>query len=505
MKTLKLFSLKGLTLIFALLLTFTACKKDRNVDENLAPAPDISFLVLTQDNKLTLVNPRTNQSGNQITVSGLQSGENLMAIDFRPATGQLYAIGSTSRIYVIDLNTGSARMIGAGAFTPALTGTAVAFDFNPTVDRIRVVTSAGQNLRIHPETGAVAFTDGPISADNQVTSVAYTNSFAGATSTVLFDIDVKNNKLYKQDPPNAGTLVEVGNLNVDAEEIGGFDIASDNSVAVAALSVAGRSSLYTIDLNTGNAARVGNFEAKVTGIAIPSPAVSYVIGANNEFIIYNPNLATNNTITKVITGMQPGENILGIDTRPVNGQLYILGSTSRIYTLNSATAEATAVGTTPFTTLLSGTSFGFDFNPTVDRIRIVSNTGQNLRVHPETGVVAFVDGVLNPGTPSITAAAYTNNFAGAATTVLFDIDSETNMLYKQDPPNDGKLTAVGPLGVDVTAANGFDIGGTSGLGYAILSTSTTTRLYSINLSTGAATAIKDFSMNVKGFTLGLGF
>ena len=68
-----------------------------------------------------------------------------------------------------------------------------------------------------------------------------------------------------------------------------------------------------------------------------------------------------------------------------------------------------------------GTSFGFDFNPAVDRIRIVSNTGQNLRFNPNDGVVN-VDGNLNPGTPSISAAAYTNNFAGTATTSLFAID-----------------------------------------------------------------------------------
>ena len=505
MKTLKLFPLKGLSLFGALLLTLASCKKDREPGETLQPAPNINVVVLTQDNKLTILNPRTNQGGSQLTVSGMEVGENLLAIDYRPATGQLYGIGSTSRIYVLDLITGSARMIGAGPFTPALTGNAVGFDFNPTVDRIRIVTSTGQNLRVHPETGAVAAVDGPISTDNQVTSVAYNNSFAGASTTILFDIDVKNNKLYKQDPPNNGVLVEVGNLNVDAEEVGGFDIAADNSVSLAALTVGGKSGLYTIDLNTGAAAKVGNFESSVTGLAIPSAAVSYIIGANNEFIIYNPNLTANNTITKPITGLQPGENVLGIDTRPLNGQLFILGSTSRIYTINSATALATPVGTAPFSTALSGTSFGFDFNPTVDRIRIVSNTGQNLRVHPETGAIAFVDEVLKPGTPSITAAAYTNNFPGAATTTLFDIDSETNTLYKQDPPNAGVLTAVGQLGVDVIASNGFDIGATSGLGYAILSTATTTRLYSINLSSGAATPIRDFEMNVKGFTIGLGF
>jgi hypothetical protein len=68
----------------------------------------------------------------------------------------------------------------------------------------------------------------------------------------------------------------------------------------------------------------------------------------------------------------------------------------------------------------------------VDRIRLVSNTGQNLRLHPDLGTVVSVDGNLNPGTPFVTGAAYTNNFA-ATTTALFVIDSQMDALFRQDP------------------------------------------------------------------------
>ena len=105
-----------------------------------------------------------------------------------------------------------------------------------------------------------------------------------------------------------------------------------------------------------------------------------------------------------------------------------------------------------------GTDFGFDFNPTVDKIRVVSNTGQNLRLNPDDGSVTGVDLALTPGTASITGAAYTNNFAGSTTTVLFDIDSQSDRLYKQDPPNNGTLVEIGSLGYDVDEAGGFDIG-----------------------------------------------
>ena len=155
--------------------------------------------------------------------------------------------------------------------------------------------------------------------------------------------------------------------------------------------------------------------------------------------------------------------------------------------------------------VLDGVDFGFDFNPLVDRIRILSNTGQNLRVNPNDGLLAATDTTLNPGTPAVTGAAYTNNYPGTTATTLFDIDSNTDMLYIQNPPNNGTLVAVGALGIDVTAANGFDIGGNSNMAYAILTVGSTAKIYSINTTSGAATAVADFPASVKGFALGLGF
>jgi hypothetical protein len=186
----------------------------------------------------------------------------------------------------------------------------------------------------------------------------------------------------------------------------------------------------------------------------------------------------------------------------VNGQLYALGSTSRLYTINLSSGAATAVGAA-FTPALSGASFGFDFNPTVDRIRVVSNTGQNLRLNPNDGTVAATDGALNGAATTGTAAAYTNNFAGATTTVLYVMDA--TKLYTQNPPNNGTLVNVGNLGITVDASNGFDISSKTGTAWAILTVGTTTKLYSINLTTGAATAAGDFGAKARGFAMGAGF
>ncbi|MBC7567281.1 MAG: DUF4394 domain-containing protein [Pedobacter sp.] len=327
---------------------------------------------------------------------------------------------------------------------------------------------------------------------------------AGASTNVLFDIDAATDKLYKQDPPNDGKLVEVGSLGVDVDEAGGFDINPDGTVALAALQVAGKSSLFTIDLTTGKATKVAELGGQITGVAIPTEPVAFAISTSNELLIFNPASQISTLVTKAITGIQVGESILGLDMRPLNGQLYALGSTSRIYTINASSGAATMVGVGPLATLISATAVGFDFNPVPDRIRIVGNNGQNFRINPVDATLT-VDMPISLAGASITGAAYTNNFAGTTATVLYDIDSTIDRLYKQDPPNNGTLVDVGPLGINVEAASGFDIGGTSGIAYGIFTVGTVQRLYSMNLTSGAATAISTIATPVRGFTLGLGY
>ncbi|MES2748235.1 MAG: DUF4394 domain-containing protein [Bacteroidota bacterium] len=238
----------------------------------------------------------------------------------------------------------------------------------------------------------------------------------------------------------------------------------------------------------------------------PTPTVplAYAVDATNNLKIFS--LATFGTPTsKPILLLQPGETILGMDIRPSNGQLYALGTTGRIYTIDTTTGNATMVGAGPLA--ISGTDFGFDFNPVVDRIRIVSNSGMNIRVNPIDGLlVGTGDTALNPGTPNVTAVAYLNSFVGATLTTLYDIDSTTDMLYMQNPPNNGTLVPVGPLGINATASNGFDIGGTTNTAYAIFTVGGITGLYTINTTTGAATLVATSPItSLKGLALGLDF
>ena len=107
--------------------------------------------------------------------------------------------------------------------------------------------------------------------------------------------------------------------------------------------------------------------------------------------------ATPGTISAsvAITGLQAGETLLGIDRRPANGLLYGLGSTSRVYTINTTTGVAALVGPTPFSPALSGIAFGFDFNPVPDRIRVVSTDMTNFRLNPNTGALTATDTPLS--------------------------------------------------------------------------------------------------------------
>jgi hypothetical protein len=216
---------------------------------------------------------------------------------------------------------------------------------------------------------------------------------------------------------------------------------------------------------------------------------AYAVNIDNRLISFDLNEPGFNAGMK-ITNLQPGESIVGLDVRPVNGVLYGLGSSNHLYIIDKKTGVATRIDPA-FTPALGGTAFGFDFNPMADRIRVISNTGQNLRLHPITGEVVATDGAITPTGVVLSACAYSNNAGGATSTDLYAIDVTSDKLYKLATPNTGIVTEVGPLGVDVDASNGFDIAGAD-KGYALLTAGGVTKLYGVNLSTGALTDMGKF-------------
>ena len=152
------------------------------------------------------------------------------------------------------------------------------------------------------------------------------------------------------------------------------------------------------------------------------PATLLGLGGTNSLLHFDS--ATPNTTTPIIiTSLNGGETVLGIDFRPADGlldaitgqnHLLTINPTSGVITLVSVLAADPADATAPFTTL-AGSDFGFDFNPTNDRLRITSDANENLLVNPNNGLVTTQTD-LNPGTPDVVGSAYTNSFVGAGST-----------------------------------------------------------------------------------------
>jgi hypothetical protein len=357
-------------------------------------------------------------------------------------------------------------------------------------------------------------------------------------------------------------------LSVPVETVQGFDIppsvaVATNSAAAAGLGVAvvrasGRTQdeLVMIDLTAGTVTTAGPIStAGVIGVALQQPAATAIVALSadgtqlSRFLSSTPGTAT----TVNIAGVTAGETLVGIDYRPNTGQLYSFGvnpttDTGTVYVIDPQTGMASVIGQqaglvafvdgtgAPVDFPVLTTGYGFDFNPTVDRIRVVTGSGLNFRLNPITG--AAVDGDLNTpaspptgvntdglinggpsGTSGVTAAAYTNSFGqgtGGPTT-QYVIDAASNSLYIQSPPNAGTLTGAQAITVsgntlDFTDANGFDIPSNvrvttaatqaTGLAFAALTVGSTTRLYSIELSNGRAINLGTLSGGVSGLAVG---
>ncbi len=528
-------------------------------------------------------------------ITGLTAGQTLVGLDSRPNTGQLFALGynptgTQSQLYTLDPATGALTAVGA-ALTLDLGATTnrIGFDFNPTVDRIRVTGSNNANLRLNPTNGALVDGDAatagvqldrllnynpgnatsspavPADANAGQTpvigSVAYANSFIGATMTVLYDIDEAKSLYTVQNPPNDGVLNSRNTLTVSTASALATDLdiyfnpttrtnAAYLTIATGT-AAAPATQLYTLNFMTGAdltaVGAVGPAGSLVTDIAfaIERPAALPAVTGQLAYALAGTNLLTFDTAnpglirsSAGLTGVDATYTLVGIDVRPLTNTLYALGyrasdQMAQLYTLNPGTGAATAVGTPLMLALGSATdAIGFDFNPAVDRIRVVSTNRAHLRLNPIDGTLVDgnantagvqFDGQLtynpgNPGNPAstppvaavpadanagavpaIATGAYTNSFVSTTmpvSTQLYDYDRALNVLSVQAPPNDGILNTAGSLGLTLNAAPSVSLDiFSSGLGantaYLTANTaaSTNSNLYTVNLTTRETTLV----------------
>lgn len=521
------------------------------------------------------------------------TADTLVAIDFRPQNGGLYALGRDAgntqlSLYHLSLDTftgttgtGTARRIGL-AFTPATAFTAATrfdIDFNPTVDRVRVVGSNGLDLRLNPNNGAVAATDTNIANGTggtgtpAVSGAAYTNSEqnAGGTTqtsatatpvansagvTSLYTLDATSNTLNIQSPPNNGTQTGFLPVGVDFDAVDGFDIprgvnvtagnAAASGFGYAALRVGAASQFYTVDLTTGVATTTGTTTVPLVSAALaPSVTSLPLVAASVDTTtpaapisslvrFYSDTSATPITVPITFpTGTAAGLQLTGIAYRPATGVLYgytfdYSTGNRGTYRIDPQTAVATAVGTPGANAsvgiaLSAATNgFGIDFEPSTDQIKGVigvqvndpANSFNNFTLDPATdngttyGPVTGAAVSPFPAQNGASAIAYTNGYDATTTQALFAINDVSDVLNSLDP-NSGVLTPIATLSTGVAVANGFFIprtvttsnaGGTipatsvSNLGYVVSGTS----LYSLNLQTGAMTAIRTLPTTLSG-------
>ncbi|HWM18801.1 MAG TPA: DUF4394 domain-containing protein [Ilumatobacteraceae bacterium] len=244
-----------------------------------ADAPPATFVGLVSGNALVQFQENTpSQFDSLVLINGLAPGEVVMSIDGRPGTGQLLALAVTpsggatdGRVYWVDPDTGAATPTGTPTFDVEDAALRTTIDINPTVDRLRVVGTDDQNLRLNPNNGALAFTDTDLAYPplpvgiEPVVSIAYDRNVAASVAggiTTLYGISqngslVTIGGINSVPSPNLGQVLEVGALGaVPDDEHVGFDVTAQNNAYVS-MTVGGETGLYTVDLTTGVAALVG--------------------------------------------------------------------------------------------------------------------------------------------------------------------------------------------------------------------------------------------------------
>ena len=247
----------------------------------------------------------------------------------------------------------------------------------------------------------------------------------------------------------------------------------------------------------------------------PAKEMIYAVTASNRLIQFNAGQPQKILSSKALSGLAAEERLLGIDYRVAKGQLFALGDSGQLYRINTADGSASRIGTPAALPREGAAEWGFDFNPTVDRIRVVNDAGFNLRLHPDTGAVVDgnadqvglqFDGRLaydaadaNAGkAAALVAAGYTYNKDNEKITTNYALDGKLGTLVHQGTkegvtpvvsPNTGRLYTVGSLGLGAFERATLDISDLSNAAYSAVTRGKVSSWYRVDLASGRATLI----------------
>lgn len=483
----------------------------------------------------------------------------VVGLDFRPATNDLFALFADGVLATLDPMTGEVleTITTQVAMGDPLEG-AVDIDFNPAANALRIVGSGTRNLRLgpavlEPSSNMAAIEDLIFGYRIGAGDTAYSNNAATGQGTTHFFIDAQA-QVFATQASNPGLVTRVGDLfdgitPTDAEAtVRGYDIFQPVSGAMnehyAVFTRDGDTSLWTIDPETGAANPSLALDGVVNGMVVDLSVTGTMNPDEREFVFLvdtdsgqeivalvldldSNDPGTPETFT--VMGLEEGDRLVSIDFRTtaaddmLNGlwALGVNGTQGRLYRLEKTgtDAQATAVGVLRTNTtgdavpvVLQGERFRMDFNPAVDLLRVLSDSGQNLRINPDEGrMVAdevrpagftFIDGTTrwaNVNVPTVVNVAYRpapEQLMGEVPSLDFqyvvDTRGDTSRLARVIVPNDGALVEVGDLGVGALrpGQHGFDITQQNrAIAALTLSGADQTTLFTIDLMTGEATEV----------------
>lgn len=249
--------------------------------------------------------------------------------------------------------------------------------------------------------------------------------------------------------------------------------------------------------------------AVLTSAATAAPRLVALGTGADANVLFSFDAETPNATTAVpVTGLGLS-TLVGIDRHPADGQLFglgVSGNTTTMFRIDAASGAASVVGSASVNSLTGATAYGTDFNPVSGRLRVVNNLASgigsnvnNFRLRQDNGAIAATDTDLDfsavPGSSAEVAVAYDRSVAGATATTLFGVTAVGDLLVRQGgvdgvpSANGGMITAVGPLGVDITSNAGLDIDPASGVALAVFTAAGVSGLYRVDLATGAATLV----------------
>lgn len=237
---------------------------------------------ITSSNQVARFDAMNPGAGTSTAITGLDAGDRFVGLDLRPSNNTIYGLTLSNRIYTLNESTGAASFVAALSAPVLNSSQGWGLDFNPVADfsgaaSLRLVGAGGGNYAVNVSTGAVTTAT---SIATGYTGVSYTNSTpAGApASTGLYYINSGSDSLgFAATGFNNPSIGNVGALGLDVLSANGFEILG-NGMAYAALNINGSSSLvtglYGINLTTGAATLLGEFNGTLSGLtvsAVPEP------------------------------------------------------------------------------------------------------------------------------------------------------------------------------------------------------------------------------------------